>query len=73
MSETVKVTGKIIRETELAVCFEQKNRGGKARESWIPRSECTHISRRPIEGVVWHATIEMPAWLAEAKELEVEP
>jgi len=57
MSEIVKVTGKIIRETELAICFEQKNEAGKFKEAWIPRSECSHVSRRPIEGSIWHAPL----------------
>ena len=74
MSEFVIVKGRILRETDLAVLLIQ-DRNGERWESWIPRGECKRISKKPLPEhlMQWAAEIEMPSWLAEAKELEVEP
>jgi hypothetical protein len=72
MSDYLTAKGTIIRETELAFLFVQ-DRDGEKRESWIPRSECKRISKRLNTDETISAVIELPEWLAEAKELEVEP
>jgi hypothetical protein len=70
MSALVKVKGTILRETELALLLRQE---GETRETWIPRGQCHHISRRLTDDDTISAVIELPEWLAEAKELEIEP
>ena len=54
---TVKVKGTIMRETELALLLVQGT-GESRREIWIPRGQCSHISKTPLsEG--WSATIQL--------------
>ena len=74
MSALVKVKGIILRETELALQFRQDIADGPASHTaWIPIGSCHHITRHPETGRGRPAVIELPEWLADAKELEVEP
>lgn len=72
MSEPVKVKGTILHETELAIKFAQINDQGETSIVWIPRAECSLVTKHKLIRKGWEATIELPEWLADAKELEVE-
>lgn len=74
MSALVKVKGILLRETELALEFQQNIADGQAwHRVWIPRGQCHHISKRLTKEDAIEAVVELPEWLAEAKQLEVEP
>jgi len=68
MSALVKVKGILLRDTELALLLRQGTS-----EIWIPRGQCHHISKRLTVEDAIEAVVELPEWLAEAKQLEVEP
>ncbi len=74
MSALVKVKGILLRETELALEIQQTIADGQAwHRAWIPRGQCHHISKRLTTEDTVEAVVELPEWLADAKELEVEP
>ena len=64
MKPPVKVRCTIVEEREISLCIEQ----GESRV-WVPRSGCFQISK---EDGLMASIIEMPVWLAEAKELDYE-
>lgn len=64
----VRVTCTLLSETPAAIRVEQD---GVA--VWVPRSQLMHISKKPVgENGRQIAEVDMPRWLAEAKELEGE-
>ena len=63
----ITAQGILLRETDLAILLVQ-GQGENRREIWIPRGQIKHLRKEPLtEG--WLATIEIPDWLAEAKEI----
>lgn len=64
---SVKVKCRIIVETEAGLLIEQPRFELQvAVESWIPRSQCDHISKGPLqEDGTRDATVTMADWLAD--------
>ena len=71
MSAIIKC--RIMRETEMGVLIRQTIDGLGSREVWIPRSQCEHLSKGPMQpDGSRDATITMAGWLAEQHSLETE-
>lgn len=56
----------------VTVHFEQKRSQGGYHHCWIPISQCKVITKLPANrDGTREARLELPTWLAEAKDLEV--
>jgi len=70
---SAKVKCRIMRETEKALLIRQETPNRESIETWIPRSQCDHISKGPLspEGSR-DGTITMAGWLADKHNLRME-
>lgn len=69
---SAKINCTILRETDKAIQIRQESRNREPVETWIPRSQCDHISKRPSESGDINATVTMATWLADERGLQEE-
>lgn len=71
---SVQIKCRIVRESEKAIFIRQEIGKGAYTALWIPRSQCDHLSKGPIQADGSRdATITMAEWLAEKHNLETQP
>jgi len=71
MSEKVKC--RILRETERAILIHQEAENREIIQAWIPRSQCDHLSKGPLQpDGSREATITMATWLIDKHNLKSE-
>lgn len=66
---SAKFTCRIIRETDRALFVRQTIPDRQTVETWIPRSQCDHISKLPDGGDGIPATITTADWIMDEKGL----
>jgi hypothetical protein len=70
MSDTVKVSGIFVAETDKAILVEFPVVGTlQVKEVWFPRSQISYLSRLLVGDEI-RLTMTVPEWLAEAKDVD---
>jgi hypothetical protein len=68
---SAKFKCRILRETDAAILIQQEPPNRQATQTWIPRSQCDHISKmpdgKPETGIP--ATVTCADWIIDKKGL----